>query len=65
MRTQCEYDMYAFHLFEAIPTILLRANMALTGSSWCLGKSLVPFQGGPVARDVLFFLTDPVAVGVA
>lgn len=57
--------MYAFHLFEAIPTILLRANMALTGSSWCLGKSLVPFQGGPVARDVLFFLTDPVAVGVA
>ena len=43
-----------------MPTILLRARIALTGSSWCLGKSLVPFQGGPEAREELFFLTAPV-----
>ena len=48
-----------------MPTILLRARIALTGSSWCLGKSLVPFQGGPEAREVLFFLTAGAPVGAA
>ena len=48
-----------------MPTILLRAKIALTGSSWCLGRSLVPFQGGPEAREVLFFLTAPVVVAGA
>ena len=46
-----------------MPTILLRAKIALTGSSWCLGRSLVPFQGGPEARELLFFLTGAPIVG--
>ena len=41
---------------EAIPITLFSAKIALTGSSWCLGRSLDPFHGGPVARSVLFFL---------